>query len=78
MKLYVVWNRDTDKLVMIAPIRVIGTHYHFHKDAENRAEANPVGADFYPKDRDGTRCHIHIALAENVTYDRAEASLPGV
>lgn len=78
MKLYVVWNCETDKLVMIAPIRVIGTHYHFHKDAERRAEANPAGAEFYPKDRDGTRVKIHIALAENVSYDRVEASLPQV
>lgn len=76
MQLYRVWDHDAYKLVMIAPLKVISSHYRFHKEAEERMKRG--AGDFYPKNPDGTRAALHIEPVENVRYDRAEASLPGV
>jgi len=70
MTLYTVHNRDTDQLVMIAPVRVIATFYKMHRDAERPMEANPNGASFYPRTSGDFRLHLWIQAAGNFTYDR--------
>ena len=76
MQMYRVWNRDLDRTEMIAPLKVISSYYRFHKEAEERMKRG--AGDFFPKNPDGTRAALHIEPVENVTYDRVEASLPGV
>lgn len=76
MQMYRVWDRDLDKMVMIAPLKIISSYYRFRKDAEERMKRG--AGDFYPKNPDGTRAALHIEPVENVTYDRAEASMQAV
>lgn len=76
MQMHVVWDRDMNRMVMIAPAKIIGKYYQMHTEAIRRIEAG--GGDFYPKTLGGHRVHLHIGPAENVTYDRPEASLPRV
>lgn len=76
MQMYRVWDRDLDRMVMIAPLKVISSYYRFHKEAEERMKRG--AGDFYPKNPDGTRAALHIEPVENVTYDRAEASMQTV